>query len=223
MAGWIKLYRQIQDNPLWTAEPFTRGQAWIDLLLLANHDDNYFYLRDHKINVLRGQVGWSQLKLSVRWKWSRSKLRKFLNDLEKEQQVIQQQSHSTSIITIVNYNKYQEKGQQDEQQDEQQKDTNKNDKKEKNKHIDEKIPEILNLQEKDLQEKSSKKPVKEKKIKEKISPELKDIETFFLEKKYTVSAARRFFDYYAPDWVDSNGKPVLNWKQKAIAVHKGLS
>lgn len=116
MAGWIKLHRKILDNPIWTSEKFTRGQAWIDLLLLANHEYGYFYLRDHKIEIQRGQVGWSQLKLSLRWNWSRNKVKKFLNDLEKEQQIKQQQTKSTSIITIINYDYYQQKEQQVEQQ-----------------------------------------------------------------------------------------------------------
>lgn len=142
MEGWIKLHRQLQNSPLWLSEQFTRGQAWIDLLLLANHEYGFFYLREHKIEVNRGEVGWSELKLSLRWKWSRTKTRKFLNDLEKEQQIKVATSHSTTIITIINYTKYQEKEQQDGQQENnrktterQQKDTNKNEKKNKEKNI----------------------------------------------------------------------------------------
>jgi hypothetical protein len=37
--GWICLHRQIQDHWLWEDRPFSRGQAWIDLLMLANHED----------------------------------------------------------------------------------------------------------------------------------------------------------------------------------------
>ena len=144
--GWIKIYRKLSDNPIWKAEPFTRGQAWIDLILLANHKDSYFFLRDHKIFVKRGQVGWSQKKLSSRWKWSRTKIKNFLKMLEIEQQLTVKKSHSTSIITILNYHKYQEKEQQEcnrkateKQQksnrsatEKQQEDTNKNDKNDKN-------------------------------------------------------------------------------------------
>lgn len=106
--GWISLHRKIQDNPIWTKEKFTRGQAWVDLILLANHKRGYIYVRDHKIEVKRGQVGWSQRELSKRWKWSRTKVRKFLGDLEKEQQVKQHKSNSYTIITLINYDKYQQ-------------------------------------------------------------------------------------------------------------------
>ena len=31
-GGWIKLYRQLQQNPIWqSSEPFSRRDAWVDL------------------------------------------------------------------------------------------------------------------------------------------------------------------------------------------------
>lgn len=141
--GWIALHRKISDNDIWLSEPFTRGQAWVDLLLLANHEDGGFYLRDHWINIKRGFVGKSQIKLAERWQWSRTKLRKYLKHLEKRQQIIQHVSKSYSTIEIVNYNKYQLKKQQDGQQqnnsrttEKQQQDTNNNDNKNNNDNND---------------------------------------------------------------------------------------
>ncbi|MDD3437643.1 MAG: hypothetical protein PHC64_10880 [Candidatus Gastranaerophilales bacterium] len=125
MSGWVKLYRKLTENPLWTCEPFTRGQAWVDLILLTNYKDSFFYKRGVKINVKAGQCAWSELALSARWGWSRSKIRKFLNDLEKEHQIIQQKNNVTQIVTIVNYNEYQEKKTANDTPKEQQKDTSK--------------------------------------------------------------------------------------------------
>lgn len=139
MEGWIKLHRGLLDNDLWRSEPFSRGQAWVDLLLLANHKESFFYKRGNKVIVKRGEVARSSVELSDRWRWSRTKINKFLKDLEKEQQIVIHKSTVTQLITIVNYDIYQEKEQQTEQQKnnrktakEQQKDTYKNDKKEKN-------------------------------------------------------------------------------------------
>jgi len=152
MEGWIKLHRKLQDNGLWTCEPFTRGQAWVDLLLLASHTNSFFYVRGIKINLERGQLAWGEVKLSERWKWSRSKLRKFLNDLEKEQQIEQQKDNVIQIVTIVNYDEYQQKEQQNVQQKDnrkttegQQKDIYKNVKKYKNVKNDKKIAEDYDL------------------------------------------------------------------------------
>ena len=141
--GWIKLYRKLSLNEMWLSEPFTRGQAWVDLMMLANHKDGFIRVRGIKIPILRGQVGWSELKLSGRWKWSRSKVRRFIFELQNEQQIEQQIILKNSVLTILNYDYYQGEEQQKEQQnerqtnnkkttEEQQKDTNKNDKNEEN-------------------------------------------------------------------------------------------
>lgn len=116
MEGWIKLHRKISENGLWQCEQFTRGQAWVDLLLLASYQDSFFYIRGIKVNVERGQLAWGEVRLSERWQWSRTKLRKFLNDMEKEQQIIQQKGNVIQIITIVNYEDYQQKERQTGQQ-----------------------------------------------------------------------------------------------------------
>jgi len=125
MEGWVRLHRKISDNPLWKCEPFTRGQAWVDLFLLASFQKTFFYVRGIKINLDRGQLAWSETKLSERWQWSRTKLRKFLKELEKEQQIIQQKGNVIQVITIVNYEEYQKKEQQSGQQKDNRKTTEK--------------------------------------------------------------------------------------------------
>jgi hypothetical protein len=105
--GYIKLWRRIQDSKLWLSEPFTRGQAWIDLIGLANYKDGYFRIRGNRVDVKRGQCGYSELSLSARWRWSRGKVNRFLNELETEQQIIQQKTRLTTLITIINYDLYQ--------------------------------------------------------------------------------------------------------------------
>jgi len=146
--GWIKLYRKISDNSLWLSEKFTRGQAWIDMVLLANHTDGFIRVRGHKIDLKRGQLGWSEVKLSERWQWSRGKTKRFINELESERQIVQQKSNITSMITIVNYDQYQSDSTPDDtasvtadgQQTDSKQDTNKNDKKDKNDKKEKKIP-----------------------------------------------------------------------------------
>jgi hypothetical protein len=128
-GGWIKLHRKLADDPAWTSEPFTRAQAWVDLLMIANFEPSHYYLRGNKIEVGRGQLAWAEEKLASRWQWSRTKVRSFINELKKEQQIIQQKSKLISILTIVKYEDYQKKEQQTGQQ--------KDDKKTTEKHIKE--------------------------------------------------------------------------------------
>lgn len=128
-GGYILLHRQLIDHPLYFAEPFSRIMAWIDLLLMANHATGYIYVRGNRIEVNRGQVGLSEDTLAQRWKWSRGKVRRFLNELENDQQIVQQKSRVKSLISVVNYNKYQLGSTTDSTTDGQQTDTNNKNKK----------------------------------------------------------------------------------------------
>ena len=64
---------------------------------------------------------------------------------------------------------------------------------------------------------SNKLLLKEKKKKNcKNPPTLEEIENYILEKKYSVNP-KTFYDYFNEgNWIDSEGKPVKNWKQKII-------
>lgn len=119
--GWIRLYRRIQDNELWLMEKFTRAQAWIDLLLMANHKDSMFFLRGNEVHVKRGQIARSEETLAKRWRWSRDKVRRFLEWLKTRQQIRQQQSTIINILEIINYEKYQQNDTTDKTTERQQK------------------------------------------------------------------------------------------------------
>ena len=115
-SGWVKIYRKVMDNPIWLCEPFTRGQAWIDLILIANHKPGYFRSRGVRIDVDRGQTGNSLETLAKRWKWSKGKVRRFICELETEGQIVTQKTNVTTLITICNYESYQESDTQKEPQ-----------------------------------------------------------------------------------------------------------
>lgn len=105
--GWIKLHRQILDDPLYFAEPFTRMQAFIDIILIANIKQTTFFKRGIKITVERGQTVRSEDELALRWQWSRGKVRRFLVELQNDNKIVQQKSRVCSCISVVNYDKYQ--------------------------------------------------------------------------------------------------------------------
>jgi hypothetical protein len=107
MSGWIKLHRQIMENPLYFSEPFSRTQAWIDLLLLANHKENYFFKRGIRVDVSIGQVGYDIDSLGKRWQWSRGKVERFILHLEKEGNVVRQKNNVSTLISITKYKEYQ--------------------------------------------------------------------------------------------------------------------
>jgi hypothetical protein len=105
--GWIKLHRKVQDSPQWLKKPFGKGRAWVDLLMLANHAPGFIEVRGLRLPVNRGEIGWSQPELAKRFGWSRGKVKRFLNELEMDNQIVQQKNNVSTLITIVNYDKYQ--------------------------------------------------------------------------------------------------------------------
>jgi len=116
MTGWVKIHRALCENKIWTEKPFSRGQAWVDMILLANHKPGLIRKRGVRVDVKRGQVGVSIKGLADRWGWSRGKVRRFILELEMEHQIEHQNSNVTTLITIINYDKYQDDGHQNGQQ-----------------------------------------------------------------------------------------------------------
>ena len=106
--GWICLHRQIENNWVWENKPFSYGQAWIDMLLLANHEKNRFPLGNEVITVEKGNFVTSELKLMARWGWSKTKVRRFLKLLENDGMIIKKTDRKKTTITIVNYSKFQD-------------------------------------------------------------------------------------------------------------------
>ena len=104
---YIKLDRAIADNWIWSERPFSKGQAWIDLLLMANHKDHKLAYKGEVITCKRGEVNRSILYLAERWGWSREKVRNFLQTLERDGMATTKATTHRTTITIENYNKYQ--------------------------------------------------------------------------------------------------------------------
>lgn len=105
--GWIKLHRKITENPMYFSEPFTRMQAWIDLLILANHNGRIIYIRGNKVEINRGEIARSAEGLAQRWMWSRGKVVRYLKELENSEMVVQQKNSVITKLSILNYDTYQ--------------------------------------------------------------------------------------------------------------------
>ena len=115
--GWIKLSRQIQEcDLLWDSfdEPFDRRSAWIDLLLMANHRDKEIMFNGKTIIVERGQRITSMRALAEKWHWSREKVKRYLDLLESENMIIRESDRRRTLLTIVNYSKFQDEQATDE-------------------------------------------------------------------------------------------------------------
>ncbi len=108
--GYIKLWRAICDSELYFSEKFTKSQAWIDLLLLANHKQNTLFVRGIVVKLEPGEVLAGEEYLAKRWKWSREKVRNYLSLLSSEtrQQIIWKKSNVCSVVVIAKWHLYQQ-------------------------------------------------------------------------------------------------------------------
>lgn len=106
-TGWVKVYRSLMENDLWKDRPFSRGQAWVDLIMLAAHKDTEFYFDSALLPVKKGEIITSKRKLGIRWGWSNSKVDKFLNELEKVEMLAQKSDTKKTTIKITKYSQYQ--------------------------------------------------------------------------------------------------------------------
>ena len=108
--GWVSIHRSIYDNWIWNDdEEFDKRSAWIDLLLMVNHEDKKVLMDGNLEVVKRGQRITSIRKLCTRWRWSRTKVNNFLKLLEKDNMIqLKIEPHKKTVITIVNYNFYQD-------------------------------------------------------------------------------------------------------------------
>lgn len=108
MEGWIRIYRQIRNSWIWKdKEPFDKRSAWIDLLLSVNHKSEKIPFENSFIEIERGQTLTSIKQLAERWHWSRHKVSDYLNQLEQDTMIVQVRDTRKTLVSIVNYSKYQ--------------------------------------------------------------------------------------------------------------------
>lgn len=106
--GWISIHRKIQQSDIWLdKEPFDKRSAWIDLIMMANHEDRQVLFDGKFIEVKRGEKITSLRMLSEKWKWSRNKVKRFLKLLESGSMIELKIDHQKTTYNIVNYNVYQ--------------------------------------------------------------------------------------------------------------------
>ena len=106
--GFIAIYRKITEHWLWdNYEPFDRAHAWIDLIFMANFRDKDVLFNGKMVTVRRGQRITSLRNLSEKWNWSKDKTARFLDTLEADGMITRESDRFKTLITIVNYEFYQ--------------------------------------------------------------------------------------------------------------------
>ena len=134
--GYIKVYRSLQDKGYYKNSAFVH--LWIHLLMCATYQSKEYVINGEIEYLQPGQFITSRRRLSIDTGLEESKVERILNVLKTEHQIEQQGKSKFRIISIVNWDKYQNGEQQNELQmnskrtaNEQQVNTINKDKKEK--------------------------------------------------------------------------------------------
>ncbi len=199
--GWISLHRQIQDHWLWEDRPFSRGQAWIDLLMLANHEDKKIIFDGNLFDVKRGQIITSLRKIGERWGWSKNKVCKFLEVLEADEMLIQIRDTKKTAISIANYGVYQNQADTEGTQKGQSRDTEGTQKATNNNDNN------VNNDNKNNGQSSADKPQTRKFI----IPSIEDIKAYCIERNNNVNP-EKFFDHYQSNGWKVGKNSMKDWK-----------
>jgi hypothetical protein len=109
--GWISLYRSIKDHWVWS-DPI-KLKWWLSVLFEVNHTDNKVAIGYNVIECKRGQSLKSLRTWATEFECGTKAATKFFDMLEKDgmitRETIGKGKHSTTLLTVCNYDTYQSK------------------------------------------------------------------------------------------------------------------
>lgn len=115
MEGWIKIHRKMLENPIVCRDNETLS-IWIYLLLNATHKEIPALFKGKKIMLQKGQLITGILSISKKLKINKDKVQRTLKCFEIDKQIEQQTSNQNRLITILNWNEYQDNDKQNDKQ-----------------------------------------------------------------------------------------------------------
>lgn len=105
MSGWIKLHRGLFEH--WIASDPDFLSVWVRMLTEANFEDKRQLFNGSLLDIKRGQIIFGLDAWSAKTGVGISKLRRLLFLLENDSMINRQKTNKFSLISIVNYEKYQ--------------------------------------------------------------------------------------------------------------------
>jgi uncharacterized phage protein (TIGR02220 family) len=106
MSGWIKLHREINSHWIWSNSDYFKW--WIDILLEVNHTPAKVLIKGKVYNCGRGEKLYSLDTWASRWGTNKSKVKRFLEMLQKDEMICVKNETQTTRVTICKYDDYQE-------------------------------------------------------------------------------------------------------------------
>jgi len=108
LSGYIRLYRSIANKGWYCKSEYVH--LWIHIMIKANHTGKEFFFNGQNIKVKPGQFITGRKQLQVETGINESKIERILNFFEKnEQQIKQQKTTKNRVISVLNWDNYQNK------------------------------------------------------------------------------------------------------------------
>lgn len=105
--GWVKMDRDYRETAGFKNEKYSRPEAYLDLICLANWDDKTW----RGITIKRGSFATSKQALADRWKWTRQSVLRLLKTLKNrtliDAQTVRTTDGECTLVTILDYDKNQ--------------------------------------------------------------------------------------------------------------------
>lgn len=207
--GWVCVHRKILENPMMNKSSYLA--LWIVLLLKANHKEKKMIWNGKTITIQKGQFITSRDVLSKHTGVHRSSIERILKYLENEQQIKQETTTKFRLITILNWEKYQDvdnKMSNKRATNEQQASTNNNDNNDnkvllRNTRGFQPPPQSL--------DKTKNAPIK--KNTKFIKPTVAEVEAYCKARKNGINAQGFIDKYESIGWVVGKARtPMKDWK-----------
>ena len=109
VKGYVRIYRKMLENPIFTGKPAEWFKLWIMILLRVNWRPSVF--RAHAggpIDISAGSMVTSLEKLAHTGNTTREQARKCLDYLERTHMITLQRTHHWTKITVLNWSTYQQ-------------------------------------------------------------------------------------------------------------------
>lgn len=108
MTGFYLMHRGWLESPVFAKEAFTEREAWVWLIEEANYKPDYWNICGRKVLLPRAQLSHAIRHLSETWGWNKSKTERYLGKLKKWDMIETRTETGQLVITICNYDEYQD-------------------------------------------------------------------------------------------------------------------
>lgn len=108
MSGLIFVSRDVFKHQLFDGDKLSRREAWLWLLSEAAWRPCQKNIGGAMLKLDRGQLSHSLRFMARKWGWSKDSVRRFLSRLETETMLTQKVRQGQMVISICNYNTYQD-------------------------------------------------------------------------------------------------------------------